>query len=176
MSFITLEEYKKFAAIEGSKTDAQIVSLISAATAIVEDVLGYKIRSSSYEHDLYTRAGVTEYFLDRDNPIISKIVYRKRSDKTEFEVDPDDVIVNSNGKLEFLIPITADNDRIRVTAGYSTEANDSIKLATMMLVKYYYKEEYNKTAQTSMGGSVSYTTGKNLPPHVRTILLMNRVM
>ena len=69
--------------------------------------------------------------------------------------------------------IKAATSTIQAYLGHD-EVTDDIKLAAKLLVRYYHKDEYNKTAMSISGSSVTLNQGSGLPPHVRAILDLHR--
>lgn len=176
MGIVTSEEYKRFASIEGVKYNDRIEWLIEACSAVVEDVLGYKYHEQGFNETIYTTAGRQSYFLSRTDAIVSNVTYTRRATKETFKIDPDDIIIEDTGMFTLLAVDAGNHDKIVLELGYNTESGDTIKLATMLLVKYYFKEEFNKSGVSAGGQNVSYISGKNLPPHVRTLLQLHRII
>lgn len=174
---ITLDEYKIFASIEGKKTDPQITALIKSCSKIVQDYLGYapdatgKGRAYVQAHNRTTTYMLPVVNIDVQN---TEVYYLPRGNN-QVDLVKEDYYISDSGKIDFYTVNPRDGDRFEIV--YTLEAQDleSIKLATMLLVKYYYKEEFNKTAMGAGGQTVSYQTGKNFPPQVRAILMMYRM-
>lgn len=172
---ITLDEYKAFASIEGKKMDPQIVALISSCSEIVQDYIGYPLSGSgTTEATIRTRNNVTSYMLPGINLDVQSIKYTPRGG-TEITLSNQDFYASDTGLLELYTINPKDGDFLVVTYAVAATDLEAIKLATMLLVKYYYKEEFNKSSVAAGGQTVSYQTGKNFPPHVRAILLMHRM-
>ncbi|AUG85033.1 hypothetical protein FDJ19_gp026 [Vibrio phage Ceto] len=175
---ITIDEYKAFASIEGKKNDPQIEALIKSCSEIVQEYIGYPLTATgSIETTVRTRAKVTEYMLPNFEMDVQEVKYIPRGSTSAngISLDSSDYYVSDTGKLE-LYSITPNNgDTLWISYNIAAPDLESIKLATMLLVKYYYKEEFNKTSVGAGGQTVAYQTGKNFPPHVRAILLMHRM-
>lgn len=174
---ITIEEYKAFASIEGKKTDPQITALIKSCSELVQDFIGYTLASDgSSEQILRAIEGSQTYMLDMADPDIATIYYEPYNSSDTIELKEDiDYYVSDTGRLELYTVTPRRGDRLQVTINTSKEDLESLKLATMLLVRYYFKEEFNKTSVGAGGQTVSYQSGKNFPPHVRAILLMHRM-
>lgn len=175
MNIITQAEYKAFANITGAKEDAQIDALITACSSIVEQVLGFSY-SDVTPSRITMYANRDTYFLDTTAGINNTLKYTPRSTGVAEDMDASQYILDNSGKLIILRNNIQDYDTITVQSTQSSTIPEDIKLATMLLVKYYYKEEFNKSSIAAGGQQVNYITGNNLPPHVRTLLLLHRVM
>ncbi|AKY02268.1 hypothetical protein AEO54_305 [Vibrio phage vB_VorS-PVo5] len=176
---ITIDEYKTFASIEGKKTDPQIAALIKSCSRIVQDFIGYSLEGTTGQTKSYIRAipGSQTYMLPGFDLMIDEVRYvRSGQDEAagrllslaEFEV-------SETGRFDLYNIVPKQGDMFVITHRMPATDLESIKLATMMLVKYYYKEEFNKTAMGAGGQTISYQTGKNFPPQVRAILMMYRM-
>ncbi len=174
---ITIDEYKTFASIEGKKTDPQITALIKSCSKIVQDFLGYAPdvagKSSTV---IYARDGVQTYMLPVFNVDYqdTDIYYHPKGFSAQ-DVAKEDYMISDTGLIDFFTITPQRGDRFEIQYTLLSEDLESIKLATMLLVKYYYKEEFNKTAMGVGGQTVTYQTGKNFPPQVRAILMMYRM-
>ncbi|QKN85669.1 hypothetical protein KNV09_gp025 [Vibrio phage Athena] len=175
---ITIDEYKAFASIEGKKNDPQIAALIKSCSEIVQEFIGYPLTATGdIEATVRTRAHTTEYMLPNFEMDVSDVKYIPRGDDASsgISLDKHDYYVADTGKLELYSLVPNNGDSILISYSIAAPDLESIKLATMLLVKYYYKEEFNKTSVGAGGQTVSYQTGKNFPPHVRAILMMHRM-
>lgn len=174
---ITIDEYKAFASIEGKKTDPQITSLITSCSKLVQDYIGYTVPvDGTSEQILRAVEGSQTYMLESANADISSIFYEPKGSTSKVELKADlDYYVSDTGRLEIFDLIPHRGDRFQITSNTKSEDLEAIKLATMLLVRYYFKEEYNKSAMGAGGQTVTYQTGKNFPPQVRAILMMYRM-
>lgn len=178
---ITIDEYKTFASI-GSRIDpkeeAQIAALIKSCSTIVQNFIGYPLNATnSVSEYIQAYEGSTTYMLPGYDLTVSAVKYIPRGTEESNAVDikPSDYIVRDTGRIELLSITPKSGDSFRVDFTFPTQDMEDIKLATMLLVKHYYKEEFNKTSMAAGGQTVSYQTGKNFPPHVRAILMMHRM-
>lgn len=175
---ITIDQYKAFASIEGKKNDPQIEALIKSCSEIVQDYIGYPLTATGViETTIRTRAHTTAYMLPAIDMDVQEIKYIPRgyTSAEGRDLTLADYSVSDTGLLE-LYTITPNNgDTLLISYQIAVPELEAIQLATMLLVKYYYKEEFNKTSVGAGGQTVSYQTGKNFPPHVRAILLMHRM-
>ncbi|QIG60731.1 hypothetical protein VPT02_155 [Vibrio phage VPT02] len=175
---ITIDQYKAFASIEGKKNDPQIEALIKSCSEIVQDYIGYPLTSTgAIETTIRTRNNTTSYMLPAIDMDVQQLKYIPRGyDSADGkELTLADYNVSETGLLELYTVKPKDGDTLLVSYQVAPKELEAIQLATMLLVKYYYKEEFNKTSVGAGGQTVSYQTGKNFPPHVRAILLMHRM-
>lgn len=174
MGLITLDEYKVFANIAGDKLNSEISALIKSASQIVIDFLGYDPSSVAMStYPILLHPGRTVYYLDNpDTKVISLSITNMNGDE---KGSPSFFQEDSRVELFGYTPVQGDIATLSTSTTSDGARLESIKLATMLLTKYYYKEEFNKTSVGAGGQTVSYQTGKNFPPHVRAILMQNRI-
>lgn len=176
-NLVTLDEYKQFASIEGKKDNAQLQSLITACSQLVQDYLGYTLEDSTgLNAVIRTRKGATEYMLPSFDAVVNKVTYKIRGTTLEKELTEDDVHIEDTGLIQLYDIIPGEGDIIKVAYTANKELTEALKLATNLLVKFYYKEEFNKTSIGAAGQTVTYQVGKNFPPHIRAILMMYRLL
>lgn len=174
-----MDEYKTFASIEGKKTDLQIAALITSCSRIVQDFIGYPLEASgALSKNIQAATGVQSYMLPGVDLIVDSITYIPKGfeESTGIPLKPQEFLVSETGRLDLLNVAPVQGDTFKVAYRIQGTDLESIKLATMLLVKYYYKEEFNKSSITAGGQTVSYQTGKNFPPQVRAILMMYRML
>ena len=176
---ITLDEYKQFASIEGKKDNPQISMLITACSRVVQDYVGYDLgASTSITKKIRVRKGITEYMLPTFDVTLSSITYTLAgADPTTAKPIPEsNYELSDTGLLEIFNIMVRDGDTITLEYQADKEATEAFKLATMLLVKFYFKEEFNKSSIAAGGQTVTYQVGKNFPPHIRAILMMYRLL
>lgn len=176
MPLLTVEEYKKFIGYEGSKEDPRMQDTINAVVAAISGYLGYPL-DEDRELALLTTKDRKDYFVDAVDIDITGVRYMSPQG-TETIFTENQYFTSEYGKLTILAP-TAIHENGRLLIKYTqagTSARDDIKLAAKLLTRFYYKDEYNMQAVTTAGASVTYITGKNFPPHVRTLLDLHRVL
>lgn len=175
---ITIDEYKAFASIEGKKSDPQITALITSCSRLVQDFIGYPLTSSGQSNS-YVKAvaGAQTYMLPGFDLMIDEVRYIPRGydEAAGTLLSLADFEVSDTGRLDVYSITPKLGDTFKVVYRTAPEDMEAIKLATMLFVKYYYKEEFNKTAVGAGGQTVSYQTGKYFPPQVRAILMMYRM-
>ncbi|BBL19321.1 hypothetical protein KIT04_152 [Vibrio phage KIT04] len=176
---ITVDEYKTFASIEGKKTDPHITALIKSCSKIVQDFIGYSLEGTTGQAKEYVRAvaGSQTYMLPGFDLEIDEVRYIPRGmDESEGKLlSSAEFEVSDTGRFDLYNIVPIQGDMFSITYRMPSTDLEAIKLATKMLVKYYYKEEFNKTAMGAGGQTVTYQTGKNFPPQVRAILMMYRM-
>lgn len=175
-NLITVEEYKLHNDITSSKQDDRYQGLIDATTEIINNYLGFDIAASQTTEKIITISDRYDYYLESMDTEVSEVLYKRRGEP-KVSLSEDDYLVDNTGRLTLLIPFKIrDNDVLTVTYGSAPKALNDIKLATIMLARFYDKEEYNKEAVTSMGTSIEYTSSKGIPSHVKALLDLHRVI
>jgi len=190
MNLITLEDYKTYKGIAGFTEDSKITPLITSvsqlvktyckrsfvdyyATDLVEEfTITWERKSlqlretpvvsitSVAERDSvsspYVTLGATDYYLDKSTDTVWRL---SAGDFVSFMEGPGSVVITYK-------------------AGFSTCPED-LKLATIDLVNYYFKEDYKTSRSigtTTMQGSMSkgITGGAAFPDHIKRVLDLYR--
>lgn len=175
-ALITVEEYKQFIGYEGNKEDSRMQSTIDAVSSAITEYLGYSLDLDK-DYVLLTTAGRVDYFVDAVDIEVTGLKYiSPLGEETVFSNGQ--YFTNEYGKITILAPTPIHtNGRLVVTYTQSgTSSREDIKLAAKLLTRFYYKDEYNVQTVNTAGASVTYITGKNFPPHVRTLLDLHRVL
>lgn len=176
---ITPQEYNEFIGYEGSKLEPRLPQIIKAVSGVISKYLGYTIEPDGTKSEsIRLTSGRTVYYLDGldvDN-VTSSSYYQRSTDTSTDLLDYKNIII-SGARVELMLdwPI-ADNDILFIEYSLPTDIAEDIKLAALMLTRYYVKDEYIAQGMSAAGSSITYITGKNLPPHVRTILDLHRVL
>ncbi|ASV43473.1 hypothetical protein [Vibrio phage JSF12] len=178
MTIITVEEYKDFIGSTSTKEDARILELLGAVTKIIEGYIGYDVSpvGATKSTTLVTSKGRNSYFLDFSTEFsLVSVTYKDRF-KNVYNIPLEDVVVAPSGRIDIIFPPVEIQDRALLVIEYTADnaVTEDLKLAAKLLTRYYFKDEYNVQSITASGASVSFITGKNLPPHVRTILDLHR--
>ena len=176
---ITPQEYNTFIGYEGSKVEPRVPQIIKAVSSTISNYLGYSISSSGTKSDsIRLIEGRNIYYLDSmDVSSIDSSRYYSRDTDTSTDLFAYKDIILSGSRIELMVdwPIK-ENDILFVEYNVPKEVQEDIKLAALMLTRYYVKDEYIAQGMSAAGSSITYITGKNLPPHVRTILDLHRLL
>lgn len=172
-----MEEYKQYNSIESKKQDNNINSVIEAISEAVKAYLGFDVTANQSTEVIKTIAGRYDYFLDSMDADVTKVTYRARN-STPVDLGEYDYIVSDIGKLSLLIPFSIrDNELVIVTYSKATPKTlADIKLATMLWVRHYLQKEYNKESTTAVGTTISFTSNKDVPSHVKALLNLHKVL
>lgn len=180
MAIITIQEYRDFIGHEGTKVDPRLDSLILAVSSAIELYLGYKLDETATA-SILTISRRQDYYLDSTGATVTGITYDRPypyKEETPFTLTEDMYFVESDtGRVTIFYPEMEERGVLKVTYSQTgTSTLEDIKLAAKLLTRYYYKDEYNVQSINAAGQSVSFITGKNFPPHVRTLLDLHRVL
>lgn len=189
MAFITVQEYKDFAGVTANRDDPRITLLIDSATSAIENYLGYSLGTDDQTERILTKAGRITYFLNSTNLSVVGVNFRRTTaglpalnrdlEDTEYFVD------SANGSITLLDPNNIGGPAVPVsdngvlTINYNQDTDtvpDDIKLAAMLLVQYYFKNQYNQESISAGGQSVTFIGGRNFPPHVTSLLNLHRLL
>ena len=190
-NLITIDEYKTYKGINSDNDDPIISLLIGSVTSFVKEYTGRKLID-------YAHIDLTEYFdalnydvyYPKEFPLQSVtslefstdggVTYTALVEDTDFFVDTqEDAIISNTGFSGFGIgTIAHKSGKLVYQGGYDKTPND-LKLACMDLVHFYRKEEYSmsKAMQgASVDNPVVILNGSQLPPHIRRVLDLYRVL
>lgn len=189
MALITVQEYKDFVSINGDREDPQIQTLIDAVTAAIQNYIGYSLGTSGEITRVLTKAARTTYMTDSVGVSLSSVTYknigidapaaRALTEDEDYFFDPGSGILQilNTAELGGSGQPLSDNGILVMTYNQDTSTvPEDIKQAAKLLVKFYYKHEYNQESVSANGQSVSYITGRNFPPHVSAILNLHRIL
>lgn len=173
---ITEAEYNDYIRYEGSKTDPRLSPTIAAVTNIIHLYLGYEVGSGEKTEKIRTIDGRNVYYLSVSQGVEpTSATYKKRIDKQIVDLDIDDNIFIDDSRVELVLDwAIRDNDIVSITYTLKDKVMDDIKQAALMLTRYYMKDEYVSEVLTESGNRINYIVGKNIPPHVATILDLHR--
>jgi hypothetical protein len=183
---ITLAEYKAYQKTTKTDDDVKINLLIGMASNFIKTYLGSSLVDNyddpiteviNLDYDtsvLYTAQypireiiSITEY----DSSHYDSTIHLPLDPTSDFILSNDTIIRRRDGR-NFSWYRCGGNSVIEIvyTAGYETVPND-LKLATILLVEYYLKENYIQN-RTIMGTSITNVVSGGLPPYIATILDM----
>lgn len=163
---VTLEEYKTAKAITSPTKDNQISLYLSLANATVAKYLGMTILRSP-EVDKYP------------DIISGNVVFCKGSiDSITVTTLPDNrpIDVLKIQDTFAYIGESLNSQLVEIAVTYAPyNVDSSVKLAVISLCDYYLNSEYRVSSSMS-GTSVQQPKVDTIPPHIRTILNLNRIM
>lgn len=193
-NLITLHTYKQAKAIMKSDSDERLNIIIEGVSQLIKTYCGisfidYVTNPKTEYHNVKSQP-LEEIQLE-EFPIINISSVRERTSPEEsYETLTKDVdyIVDSTVdtivRIDGYFPKGHNSVEVIYTAGYVDGAGEAlvpadIKLATIDLVTYYFKEEHKKqqslgstTKQNVSGTSIKNDTG--FPDHIRRVLDMYR--
>ena len=182
-TLITLQDYKAYAGISNSNSDAKLTITLDLVEEFVETYCGRKFLSGTYTEQLSSEAST---LFPRNLPItsVTGLSYIDTS-KVSQSIDAADYIVYSE---EGIVEIF-DHNALSVASilrpfsityvGGFTSTPAALKLALMDLVTYYDKQQYiNKTTSVNVNvlGQDDESEGSELPPHIKRVLDLYRVL
>lgn len=170
MEFITIDDWKTYAGLNKPTVDSSIPGFISAANALVTQLLGIDDSDSTVDL-LPTRPSRVKYFMSSPGAnIVTKLTINGT------EIDPAQFTVYADGTIFLKFsPATGYMEVTYEPAAYTTIPED-LKLATLLLVDHWFKQDYRES-RTIGGETVQYNTRKSgIPEHIRTIIEVHRRM
>lgn len=192
-NLITIDEYKNYKDINSDNYDTIISALIDAVSNLIKEYTGRSFIDYAYTDkvEYFDATSYPEYY-PKEIPIISitsleysidgGVTYTTYVENTDYFVDSEEGIIVSNTTTKYSsflqTPIGFKSGKLTYTAGYIVAPAD-LKLAAMDLVEYYRSEEH--ISRKSMGGastdnSGSITVNSNLPPHIKRVLDLYRLL
>ncbi len=190
-NLITIDEYKTYKGINSETFDPIISLLIGSVSNFIKeytdrtlidfahsDKVEYfdSISYGRYFPDEFPLQSVTEVAVSNDGGVTWTILV----ENTDYFVDQvEDSIINNTVYTGFTTgSILHKSGRITYQGGYDKTPAD-LKLAAMDLVEYYRKEEHapSKAMQgASVENPVVVIVGSQLPPHIKRVLNLYRVL
>jgi hypothetical protein len=178
---ITLDEYKTYTSISSTDKDDRLEPIIKRVSEFVKT---YCARSfiDSYDRSTQTFTPLVQYFntpgqlFTREFPIQEIISVEISQDygKT-YTATENYALDNQNDAVQVLGDFVGTNAyRVTYTAGYKSLPED-LKLAVLDLVDYYYRGE-STTRKSNGNVVVEYVTSSDLPPHIKRVLDLYRVL
>jgi hypothetical protein len=184
---VTLDEYKTYKGINSTEKDDQIRYIVSAVNSLVKN---YCNRSFV---DHYSGADLTVYFdgtstdlvyLD-EIPITTIVSVSVSSDggvtetalveNTDYFVDLEEGTVQTVTGSFFSAGYAHHSLKVVYAGGYEVAPED-LKIACLDLVDYYKNEEYTPKKTMRMVGEIVGSTAKTLPPHIKRVMDLYRII
>lgn len=183
---ITVNEYKDYVGIASSDQDAKITSIIKYVSDLIKQYCNRNF-IDNYSGTAFTNiteywnGGFTHYYT-KEFPLVSVVsvsysldygvTYTALTANTDYTLDAqNDRIFILNG--ESLSKVNA--YKIVYTGGYK-ESPAALKVATLDLVKYYMKQEDVPRKAAGTNVVLEYITTSDLPPHIKRVLDLYRVI
>jgi len=193
---ITLTEYKTYRNIGSDTKDTQHGALVPIVSEFVENYCNRKFL------DYYMSPGITEYFdgkntkvqlsqfpvnfvdavyISDDAGLTTEQLSEDASDGRGYVVDYLDGIVHSqNDLLQFISVYSTAYKSLQIDyrAGYADIASipQDLKLACFSLIEFYDKQEYIPGKALAGANVENIFPDISLPPHIRRILDLYRVL
>lgn len=162
MDFITLEEFKAFEGINSPNLDASIPFLISGVNKLLTNLL---------------ELDNTTYITYKSNTLPLEIILPTEAASEDIDVTTADGVTLEGLTGRYGTYIFNNTYTGQVLFSYPprfTSPPEDLKLAALMLIRFYRKDEY-KNSQSGNGQSVSNVpTIYNIPRHVMSIISMYR--
>jgi hypothetical protein len=186
LPLVTLAEYKAYAGIASANQDAEIASIIPAASELIKSICqrGFNDWVDTAKVETFN-GGYPKLFLD-EYPILSissvetstdyGSTYTELVEFTDYVVDNEDNSIIRIGRdrrglpLEF--PRYTNGYRVTYYAGFETLPTD-LRIAALDLVSYYLKHEGSIHSPKAPGSNtiqIEYVTKTQLPAHISRIL------
>lgn len=170
MEFITLDDWKTYAGLNKPTVDSSVPGFISAANALVTQLLGLDDSPSTVDL-LPTRPSRVKYFMSSPGPNV--VTNLKIND---VDVDPASFTVYPDGTIFLKFPPATGYMEVTYTPAAYTTIPEDLKLATLLMVDHWFKQDYRES-RTIGGETVQYNTRKSgIPEHIRTIIEVHRRM
>lgn len=180
MAVITLNDYKAYAQINSPNQDAKLTPMVAMVNSFIENYIGYSVGSEKSLQQTVTPQGNEIYLNTFPVASVSKIVI-KRFGQADQEIAAEKYYVDRiNGIIEILdpslkLPTNPRSIEVQYRAGSSSVASD-LKLAALELVMYYDKREFKNSVSSGDGQSVGFQSIKTIPPQVKAILDLHRII
>lgn len=180
MSVITLQEYKMFKGINNPNQDTKLQPLVDSVNSIIEkycqialsptQATGVRL-TNHYSVLILPKAPVIE---------VTSVGIKRSSTETEI-LDPTQYLVDEEeGTLEIIdpmvnLPRNPYSFIVDFTYGMSS-VPFALKQAAIELLTYYDKREFNKSKDIGNGQSIDFMDSNIMPPHIKTLLDLYRVL
>lgn len=180
MSIITLTEYKQFQGINNPNNDLKLQPLVDSVNEVI-------VRYCQTTFGTVSSTGVRldsfQYTILLPNCPVQSVEFlgiKRNSEYTEeLLVDEQFLLHPEEGSIELIDPtivLPSNRRAFVVDYTYGQQVPYALKQAANELITYYYKREFNKSKDLGTGQSIDFTDSSVLPPQIRTILDMYRVL
>lgn len=166
ITLLSLEEYKKAKSMNSPARDEEIGIFLALANATVAKYIGIQLETSP-AIDKYTTTLSGNVVFGKGN--IQDIVVTKTA-------TGDDVPVLEIRSSYAYLAQSLNSESVEITITYAPyDVDPSVKLAVLTLCDYYLNSEYRVSSSMS-GTAVQQPKSEGIPPHIRTILNLNRIL
>lgn len=182
MALVSLETYKTFAEVNSPNQDARLSLIIELTSEFISNYCGRIFEAADY---VYQTARYGDFIFVPNAPLnsVTTLEYYN-SEKVWTEIDAEEFMLDlEEASIEILDPtiVTFTNSRpYRVTynGGFANIPSD-LKLAAFDLVTYYHKRQQAPriaSAGTSVNNPSDRISGSSLPPNVKRVLNLYRII
>jgi len=191
LNLITIDEFKNYKNINSEQYDPIINSLIGSVTSFIKgytnrDLIDYSLTDKVEYFDAtnyseiypveFPLLEVTELAVSTDGGV----TYTALVENTDYFVDEENDRIIANTGLQGFVSSTIRHKSGKLTykGGYINTPLD-LKNAAMDLVQYYKAEEHQPSksmASANMDNPVGISPGSQLPPHIKRVLDLYRVL
>lgn len=190
-NLITIDEFKTYKGINSEEYDPTISLLIASVSSFIKEytnrdlidhVFVDKVEyfDATYYYEIYPvefpLLSVTELAVSDDGGV----TYTVLTEDTDYFVDTaNDRVIANTGLDKFVSSTIAHHSgRITYKGGYE-KTPYALRIAAMDLIQYYRNEEHlpsKAMVSASVENPVMVTTGSQLPPHIKRVLDLYRVL
>ena len=184
-NLVTLNEYKDYAGISTSEQDTKIKNVITYTSDFIKEYCS-RTFIDNFSNGTATSivevwSGGVDYYYPKEFPVLSitKVEYSSDWGTTYTTLTAGVDFAHDLERDRLYIPGAAAIEginayKITYTGGYSTTPA-SLKAAALDLVSYYMKHEASPR-KTAGSVSIEYIRSSDLPPHIKRVLDLYRVM
>lgn len=181
LSLVTRAEYKAYANISSTNSDAAIDLLIVKVSQLVKTICRRTFVDWVNDQKTEYHEGGTDTLVPQESPIlaVSSLEYSQDFGKTYTTLTEytDYAVSQAQGVIKSLdtalgFPYGINAYRLTYTAGYETLPED-LKLAVLDLITYYIKNDaaiHSSKAPGTNSVQIEYVTTTNLPAHIKRVL------
>jgi hypothetical protein len=181
MNLVTRAEYKTYAGISSTTSDAEIDLLITTASAFVKNYCN----TTFIDHyddpkvESFNGGGFDRFYL-KEHPIVAissveyssdyGATYNTLTEYTDWVYDPSVIAIRSLWNTGFTN--TINGYRVTYNCGYETTPAD-LKIAVLDLVSYYRRNDSAIHSTKSISPNtmqIEYVSNTSLPAHIKRVL------
>jgi hypothetical protein len=173
MSLITLSGYKQYKDLKTPNNDSKLSPLIAFVNLFAENYTGLKFESVSVVSSKATSDNEIDVLVD--HPALTAV---SRVAVNDVDLDPSEYYVDLDvGIIEAIVsfPRTRNAITIDYTYGYDTSPADLV-ISGYELVSYFNKGNFSTTRTSSTGESSSSPAPTLIPPQIKLMLDMYKVL
>lgn len=180
-NLITLDEYKEFAGISSQEHDDRLEPIIKRVSEFIKTYCARRF-VDSFNKATQEFEPIIEYFnspgqaFTREFPVQQVLSVELSEDYGKTYTSTNNYVLDKQNDAVQILEIYEGINAYKVTytAGYSKLPED-LKLAVIDLVDYYYRGE-STTRKSNGNVVVEYVTSSDLPPHIKRVLDLYRVL